>query len=317
MKYTNKANLPEIIQAAIEKDPYQASYGKDDFTKDKQHISVTRLIQPPRIRILENEFADEIEEDVADRVYALLGQSVHHIIERGKKRPDIIEKRLFYGDKTSHIEENLTKGWLLSGQFDLLTKQGQLIDYKVTSAWSCLAGNSKPEWEQQLNLYAFLCRKNQEDLVTYKKEIKVKGLSILAILRDWSKRKAQESSSYPQKQIQMIPIPLWSDEEQDKFVQERMKAHQEAQKSGEPPVCSPQERWHKDDTLALYVDGKAKCKRVLKTKEDMDKYLEQNNLVEGKGCRVVLRKGEDTRCEHYCNVNQFCDYYMDSKATIF
>ena len=56
---------------------------------------------------------------------------------------------------------------------------------------------------------------------------------------------------------------------------------------------------------------------LLKTKEDMDKYLEQNNLVEGKGCRVVLRKGEDTRCEHYCNVNQFCDYYMDSKATIF
>jgi len=33
-------------------------------------------------------------------------------------------------------------------------------------------------------------------------------------------------------------------------------------------------------------------------------------MVEGKGCSIVERLGEDTRCNHYCNVNQFCSHYM-------
>ena len=71
----------------------------------------------------------------------------------------------------------------LSGSFDYLERTGRLIDFKVTSAWATLNAleNPKPEWENQLNVLDFLCRKNQKTLTSYSKPIKVRSLSIMAI----------------------------------------------------------------------------------------------------------------------------------------
>ena len=150
MKYTNASNLPKAIERAVINDPYDSS-GSD--------ISTTRLIAPPRIRVLQKRNWDLIEEDISDRVFSLLGQSVHHIIERSKTRKEIAEKRLFYKD------DKITNGWTLSGQFDLLNREGHLIDFKCTSAWSVVSALSegKPEWENQLNVLDFLCSKNPKE----------------------------------------------------------------------------------------------------------------------------------------------------------
>ena len=150
MLITNNSNLPKVIERAVKNDPYDSS-GSD--------ISTTRLIAPPRIRVLQMRNNDLIKEDVSDRIFSLLGQSVHHIIERAKIASDIAERRLYFKDK------NITNDWTLSGAFDLLTGDGKLIDFKVTSAWSALDAltNGKAEWEQQLNVLDFLCRKNQKD----------------------------------------------------------------------------------------------------------------------------------------------------------
>jgi hypothetical protein len=216
MEFTNVSNLPKVIERAVANDPYDSS-GSD--------ISTTRLIAPPRIRVLEKNNFDLIKEDVSDRIFSLLGQSVHHIIERAKQKTDIAERRLFYKD------DAITNGWTLSGAFDLLTRQGNLIDFKVTSAWSALDAvtNGKDEWEQQLNVLDFLCRKKQKELIRYKKEIKVKSLSIMAILRDWSKMRVMQSDNYPRKQVVMIPIRRWTEEEQENYVRTRIKLHQDAE----------------------------------------------------------------------------------------
>ena len=79
MEFTNASNLPKAIERAVSNDPYDSS-GSD--------ISTTRLIAPPRIRVLEKRNYDLLEEDVADRIFSLLGQSVHHIIERAKTRKE-------------------------------------------------------------------------------------------------------------------------------------------------------------------------------------------------------------------------------------
>ena len=89
MNLTNKMNLPLAIKRAVENDPYDPS-GSD--------ISTTRLIAPPLIRYLEIKHKDEIEEDVSDRIWSLIGQSVHHIIERAETEKDLSEIRLFYKD---------------------------------------------------------------------------------------------------------------------------------------------------------------------------------------------------------------------------
>ena len=298
MKITNKSNLPKVIERAVINDPYDSS---------GSNISTTRLIAPPRIRVLEMRNWDLIEDDVSNRIFSLLGQSVHHILERSKLKVDLAERRLFYKD------DKITNGWTLSGQFDLLSRQGDLTDFKVTSALAALQAltNGKDEWENQLNVLDFLCRKNQKTLTRYKKEVKVKSLNIMAILRDWSKLKVMQSDNYPRKQVVMIPIRRWSEEEQENYVQARIKLHQDAEKADQLPLCTAKERWRKEDSYALMLDNRKTAKRVLPTREEMDKYMKENKYVEGQGCKVVFRAGEDVRCQHYCSVNQFCSHFMN------
>ena len=296
MKLTNKSNLPEVIKRAVANDPYQ----------NNSDISTTRLIAPPRIRVLEKEYADQVEEDVSDLIFSLLGSSVHSVIERAVTDDDIAEQRLY-------VDVN---GWKLSGQFDLLTGAGDLIDFKVTSAWSALEAleKGKDEWERQLNVLDYLIRHNDTELKNPKgKELQVKSMSIMAILRDWSKMKAMTSNNYPKKQVVMIPIRRWSEEEQDSYVVARIQAHQEAEKKGSE-VCSAKERWAKPNTYAVMKDGRKSALRVLQSTEQVKQYLEDNKLIQGKGITVVFRKGEDVRCQHYCKVNSFCDYFTDKSV---
>ena len=236
MKLTNHAKLPETIVRAIENDPYD-SQGSD--------ISVTRLIAPPRVRVLEQRHWDELEEDVSDKIFTLIGSSVHHIIERAVTDDDISERRLF-------VDIN---GWKLSGQFDLLTVSGDLIDFKVTSAWSALEAleKGKSDWERQLNVLDWLVRNNDTELRSNNgKELEVKSMYIMAILRDWSKMKVMTSDNYPRKQVVMIPINRWTPEEQDKYVKDRIRLHQIAEQQGEDLVlCTPEERWRKETTFAV------------------------------------------------------------------
>jgi hypothetical protein len=298
MELTNISNLPKAIERAVNNDPYDSS-GSD--------ISTTRLIAPPRIRVLEQRNFDLIKEDVSDRIFSLLGQSVHHIIERAKLKVDISERRLFYKD------DAITNGWTLSGQFDYLTRDGNLIDFKVTSAWAALSAltNGKDEWENQLNVLDFLCRKNQKDLTKYKKEIKVKSLSIMAILRDWSKLKVMQSDNYPRKQVVMIPVRRWSEEEQEIYVKARIKLHQDAEQSKELPMCTAKERWRKEDSYAVMKDNRKTAWRLFATKEEAIQFIFSQKMIEGKGCNIVFRKGEDVRCQHYCRVNEFCSHFMN------
>ena len=306
MIITNNSNLPKVIERAVKNDPYDSS-GSD--------ISCTRLIAPPRVRVLQMRNNDLIKEDVSDRIFSLLGQSVHHIIERAKVPQDIAERRLFYKD------DDITNGWKLSGAFDLLTSEGKLIDFKVTSAWSALDAltKGKTEWEQQLNVLDFLCRKNQTDLTTnffkdltkHKKTLKVKSLSIMAILRDWSKMRVMQSDNYPRKQVVMIPVRRWSNEEQDAFVKARIKLHQDAEKMKELPLCTAKERWRKDDQFAVMKNGRKSAWRLFPTKDLAKQFIVKEKMIEGKGCSIVERKGEDIRCQHYCNVNEFCSHFMN------
>jgi len=297
MKLTNHAKLPETIVRAVENDPYD-SQGSD--------ISVTRLIAPPRVRVLEQRHWDELEEDVSDKIFTLIGSSVHHIIERAVTDDDISERRLFVD----------IDGWKLSGQFDLLTASGDLIDFKVTSAWSALEAleKGKSDWERQLNVLDWLIRNNDTELRNNNgKELEVKSMYIMAILRDWSKMKVMTSDNYPRKQVVMIPINRWTPEEQDKYVKDRIRLHQIAEQQGEDLiVCTPEERWRKETTFAVMKKNRKTAARVLPSRKEAMKWIEDNHLKYGVNATVIERKGQDVKCENYCRVKQFCDYFQNT-----
>ena len=136
MKLTNQYGAPDVFIKAIEADPYDK--GEADF-------SVTGLLQPPQITRLWKENEDLLTSDVRDEVWKLLGSGVHAVLEG--HGDGTVEQRLF----SEH------EGVRISGAVDLV-KDGHVTDYKVTSVYTTTR-SLKPDWESQLNLYAWLLEK--------------------------------------------------------------------------------------------------------------------------------------------------------------
>ena len=215
MIYTNKYNIPDVIAKAIVSSSYEK---RGDF-------SVTELIKPPQIRVLEKRYADEIRVDVSEGLWILLGQAVHYVLEKAEHEEHIKEERLSI--KVDDV--------VVTGKIDIYSGiEQKIIDYKVTSVWSFVCG-SKPEWEIQLNLYRLL----YEDA-----GFPVRGLEIHAILRDWQKSKVGENG-YPVIPFQRIEIPLWDKNKAWEFLNERVRLHLKAEslKDEDLPPCTPDEQW--------------------------------------------------------------------------
>lgn len=279
MKLTNKYGLPEGYCQAVRDDPYD---------KGESRYSVTELIGPPLIRLLRERHWDELEEDVSDRVWSLFGQVSHGILERAARATgnvDFVEKRLF-------IER---MGVKVGGQIDLCTTNDTfttiITDYKTTSVYSVMSGG-KSEWEQQLNLYAHICRENK---------IPVDGLEIVALLRDWRPSELVKKPGYPPVPVQAIKIPLWDVDRAEKYLMARIQLHLEADAMAAAPVCSPEERWERPAKWAIMTPGKERASKVCDTYQEAANLRKSNQTIE-------KRPGMAIRCQSYCPVAKFCEY---------
>ena len=293
MQITNNFNVPlPIVNAVLD----------DEYDKGDSVLSVTQLISPPRVVVLQKLNEANLTDDVVNRIPALLGTAVHKIVEKGAKNlPNyVVEERLF--------AEVL--GWKISGAVDLQIDNGngewEINDYKVTSVYS--VQGEKPEWEQQLNCYAWLSRKAHSRNVT--------ALKIIAILRDWQRKQATFSPSYPQAQVAVVDIPLWTPEQQEAFISERVALHQAAQKAvdnGEPVTyCSDQERWLRGETWAVMKEGRKSAVKLHDSKEEAERHAGEL----GGGHTAVHRPGDYVRCAgDYCMVARYCRQWHETVSS--
>lgn len=240
---TNIHNLPQPIVTLLSR--HQYSRGNSD-------ISITELLSPPQLSVLKRVHKDRIVEDISDRFWALMGTNIHKLLEDHANETVKTEERLFLK----------VDGWMVSGQIDVQKEADgvtSIVDWKFTGVYSAMT--PKPEWVSQLNMYAYLVE-------TLKPGVRVDKLQVIAILRDWSKARVK-TKGYPPSPIANIELPLWTYEERERFLRERVAIHQEAHGSydlgGTLPECSEEERW--------------------------------------------VRKGKATRCEEYCVVSGFCEQY--------
>tara|TARA_R100001591_G_scaffold5550_1_gene11861 strand:+ start:193 stop:1080 length:888 start_codon:yes stop_codon:yes gene_type:complete len=292
LKYTNRHNIPQEIINAVH---------NDNYSRGKATISATGLLQPPRIRLLAQEHYDKLTIDVSDEIWKLLGQSVHTILERANENNEdtITEQRMFA----------IVKDWTVSGQTDSIdVKSNTLKDYKVTSVWSIVSAlkEGKIEWEQQLNIYAYLYKQTTERTIDQ--------LNIIAIARDWNKNQYLRSGGdYPPSPVTVLNIDLWSDEEQEAFIKQRVSIHQEAEVdyliNDKLPLCTDEERWRRKDTYRVEKKGRKTAVRVLDTQEEADEYI--GGHKDSKLLKVVEAKGECVRCANYCDVAEFCNQYNE------
>ena len=210
-RLTNRHELPATIVAAIENDPYDA--GDCD-------ISVTSLVNSPRIVALMRRHRDDITEDVADHLYRLFGKGMHAVLEQAGTGAGAITEERLYAD---------VGGWRISGSFDSLTLEVQkdggefpdtwsLTDWKMTSVYAVKDG-VKPEWEAQLNSYAWLLCQHG---------FNVTSLYIGAMLRDWSKGQTQRNRDWPEIGWKTLPVRLWPEAGQLAYLEERVALHRAA-----------------------------------------------------------------------------------------
>ena len=281
---TNRHNLPEAFRRFELSTPH---------TSEGAQFTVTTLIDSPRVHRLKKKHAEEITEDIADRVWALLGTAVHKVLEVGATDDQIVEQRY-------HATVN---GVTVSGQIDLQTpvSNGMLLsDYKTVRAYALQANpEGKKSYAQQLNLYASLARRNG---------VKVAGLEVVAICRDWTMAAAKRSETYPKAAIVRIPVDLWDADMADEYFSQRVAAHTR----DETKHCTDEEMWAKPIVYAVHErtsNGlKKRAKKLFDNQTDAEIYINA-----GSNLALSVREQEFVRCADYCSVSQYCDQYQSRR----
>ena len=267
-KYTNELGMPPVVAAVIKNDKY--SRGDAD-------ISVTELLKPPKIALMERLYRDSITTDISMIFPAFLGTAVHSVFENHyKDKPGVITETRMY-KKFNNL--------MISGQFDLYFENEEVLneedlkiigmeemripektlgDVKLTSSFN----KGKVEWEQQLNIYAYLFKHHDRYEGDAIDGLEVKNLRIIALYKDW-----RLSSGKPCSKV--VEIPLWSEERQLEFILNKInqitslsKALKEATPGDEQsvlPKCTNEDRW--------------------------------------------LRGGKYIRCKDWCSVSEFCEQW--------
>ncbi len=289
MLITNTNRLPEPLVKAV---------SRHSHAPELNTISVTGLVQPPQLRALSIRYDPELTEDASDRIWSLLGTLLHAALESHAQ-----------GLKNFITEEELITevlGWKVVGHYDAseILFDGELLtDYKLTSVWAVKEG-LKLEWVQQLNCYAELIRRAARS---------VRGLQIVAIGRDWSKSKARFDASYPQQQVKVFEVALWTSEKASKFMEKRVSLHQKALQ-GIWDDCTPEERWVKDTKWAVHKKGVKKAVRLYNEETPAKMHADTDPAL-----YVQFRQGESVRCEAYCSAAPKCPQFkriQNAKAVI-
>lgn len=283
LELTNDYNLPGPLYRALCFDGY-------DKGSKPSNISTTSLIGSPLIFQLKKRHGKKVVEDASSRVWSLLGQAVHVIAERAEDKDSLSEER-FYMD---------IDGWTISGQIDIY-EHGKLSDIKVTSVFAFQL-EEKEDWQNQMSVNSALLRHAG---------FEVTAVEIAAIVKDWSRRKAEFDISYPQVPIIVKPMGLWPNEKVMEYIRQRVKLHQEAEKlpDDEIPICTPAERWARGESWAIMADKAKRATAVLYSEETANErmvVLAEKNPK--KKFRIEYRPAEDTKCLHFCPCAKYCRY---------
>jgi len=230
MKVTNIFGVHRVWEDALLGDDYD---GPAIDTVNRT-ISVTTLIAPVQITILQRRFASELTEDVSDAAFKIIGTAVHSLNDLARRRNPgnfLVEERFF----SSYMVAGLK--WDVTGKVDEYAKEERTItDFKVTGTYSVM-GEPKPEWEAQLNVLADIMEKAGHP---------VRKVQIAAFLRDWMVSKAS-TPRYPRHPLPTLSYPLWTSGRRQEYIIERLSAiapHWLPAIEPPPlPECTEEEMW--------------------------------------------------------------------------
>ena len=284
MKITNKKNLPDALVEAITTHRHN----------DPGRLSATTLLKGTKEIILTDRHWDDLEEDVEDRIWALVGTTMHKVLEKEGKN-----------DFSEEFMSSEVDGITVTGRIDNYNLETEVVtDWKSVSVFKILFQDFE-SWRQQGLIYAWLLHKNG---------FVVKTCRFVAIIKDHRKREARRKPSYPQTPLYVYQFDVTPEglEEIEVYIKNKIALfkQQEDLADDDIPPCTPEERWDKPTKYAVKKEGRKSAVRVL----DIEEMAQKMAADLGKGHSVEIRPGESTRCMEYCSCCEFCDYYRNHVA---
>jgi hypothetical protein len=335
MQFTNVKGLPDTVVKALVSDEY--TYEGD--------ISVTKLASPPQVRVLTKRHHQHLSVDVSEMLWSMLGKAVHYVVEttvfseQSKdyihlsmlqemlnramvQYPNVLELHNFIKDEIEALTKNLANklpsdkyisekrffcnigGYTMSCKPDLLEKKEDgtyiLYDYKVMSVWGIIFKNHMKHMAQ-INYYKAILQAH---------DIIVTEAKLVCMMRDWKENDRIKNDDYPEVPIQTYDMPLYPTDKVTQAMLKRLIVHFNAEQEADEslPECTPEEKWTKPSVWKAYKQPYTNGDRAVKafkptdTKQVIDQWMLQH------GSDLILKeiKGENSRCESFCIVKDFC-----------
>lgn len=286
MRITNKYGLPEAVVKAVTS---KESHRQADF-------SVTQLMKGSTEIALEMIHKDELEIDASDLFNALLGTSVHRILQEEETEGVLNEH---------FMKVRSYAGFTVSGIADVIdTVSRRIEDYKSCSVWK-IRMKDYSDWREQLKCYLYMWHEETGDLYTDGR--------IVAMIKDFSPAEAERDYEYPRAPIVTVSFEYTEQEILSVGDTWTYKIIDVLQKlvAEDKGCCSEAERWARPSKWALMKEGR---KTAIKLYDTEAEAVEAQG--EQKGYYVEHRKGESTKCLRYCTVGKcgFCPF-RDSEVS--
>ena len=283
MIITNNQNLPKPFVDAITK----------NYEYTDKRYSVTSILKGYKEILLTRRHYSQIEQDVADSIWMILGSAVHKVLEEANDDDDLL--------KEIKLTWELPNGYTLSGVADLYSvKEKKVIDYKTGSVWKVIFGDWE-DYRKQLLYYAVLLRKNGYECS--------KAANVM-LLKDHSLRDARTKENYPEFPVYTKEYEFSEEEliqaENEIIAKVEVLSNFEKLDDNAIPVCSKEERWASDDKYAVMKKGVRKAVKLCQSEEEA-----QEMVASGKGDSIEFRPGEDKKCIDYCSCCKYCSYWKE------
>ena len=284
MKVTNKLNLPAAFVNAVSTTRHNAA----------GCFSATTLNKGAKEIILSDRHFDEITVDAADSVWAVWGTAVHALLE---SQPDNNFHEEYFKVPVSNS--------YVTGQVDSYDMENGVInDWKTASVWK-VQFNDFSDWRRQGLTYAYLLQQSG---------LEVKKCRFVALLKDHSKTKAKNDSSYPQSPVFIYEFDVTPEdmaETRDRILNKVLEI-ESAYKLDDDAIepCSAEERWADGDKWAVMKNGRKTAIRVFDTEIDAENCAGEL----GNSHYVEHRPAVSRKCGKYCLCKDFCNFYKSQNG---
>jgi len=293
MNITNRFEMPDAYARLVRRK--EELYARR-IPSGRLSFSVTTLADSAWKYKLTKLHQDEVESDVVDYFLAFRGSMMHQALEGSGLQNSIPEPSL-------GIDVN---GVWVSGQADLVLP-GVIEDYKMKTVEALFYHRTSDTdaLARQLNPYRLMLWKVFR--------MPIERLTGHIFLMNWVKRRATIGEhGYPTKPHFEIDVPVWSYDDTEAYLQERVNMF--LKPIEETESCSPEERWQQKPVFACMKIGNKRSAKNCETLQQATAWIAEKG-EKSTEYFVAERPGTDSRCTGYCAVNTFCPYWIEKYST--